>query len=354
MFRYFDITISPIVKNIVVETSAINIFNLVEPSKPLLSYTNKIKDKKHVYSSFYKDNNTAYKKKIIKFLVKKSHGFDNYKEFFKNIKQLSKKYRYFIKTDIVGAYYNVSLDTVYEIIEKNVDNLEIKNYLIRFFHFISTNYEIHKYLYITDYSEFIFRLLILDLVTDKKIIFRMDDILLYDNDREMLKKRIYKLSLELSAHPLYLNITKTYEIDVVYNSIYVFKCIVTTPKTQIDDKTKNIIQYHINNNKVINIYQMNNSLYEYFIFLKNNYIPKQSNKKHPYIKISCFTRINIFQKIIYYLYKKINKTRSNENEGLGFKPTTNVKHIDFIKRNSISEDNKICYLKKLNNFFAKK
>lgn len=316
--------------------------DIVKPRNNILSYTTKKQDDNFVYFNFYKDKNEKMKNCILPFL-KKISGNCNNNQIFKKIKELTKTYRYFIKTDIIGAYYNFTFDLLFKTILNNIHNEIIRNYLIEFFEYINNNYEKHQFLYITEYSEYIFRLFLQEVIKDEKIIYRMDDIILYGNNMTLLKSKLKELSTDLSFYNLYINPNKTSYIDVIYDSIYVFKTIITTPICGIlDNQMKNIINQLIDNNEPINVYEMNDYLYEYFTFLEKKII-NTNILPQPEIKVVYIKNLKFYKRLVHNLFEYLYRTETVNNE-LVYKPPNNSEsnlenyYIKYSSRSRYAED----------------
>lgn len=293
--------------------------DIVKPRNNILSYKIKKQDDQFVYFNFYKDNNETMKNKILPFLKKISGGYNN-NQIFKKIKELTKTYRYFIKTDIIGAYYNFSLELVYNTILSRVNNRDIRNYLIGFFEHINNHHENYQYLYVSDYSEYIFRLFLQDNIKNENVIYRIDDIILYGNNLTTLKEKLKELSLDLSLYSLYLNPNKTCYIDVIYDSIYIFKTIVITPLCGVlDNKIKDTIKELIDSGESINVYEMGDDLYEYFNFLQKE-INETDIFPKPEIKVSYTQNIKLYKRLVHNLFEYLYRS-DTINNNLSYKPT---------------------------------
>ncbi|QKE44614.1 hypothetical protein Yalta_167 [Yalta virus] len=290
----------------------VNFKNILVPPKNLASYRIKNCDEDFLYFNFYKDNNKDQKKKIIKVLKDISGSYNNI-QLFQKIKKLSKTYRYFIKTDLIGAYYNLKMGFVYNTILSRIPNRDVKDYLIGFYDYIKDNYETYSYLYITEYSEYIFYMFLKDIIKEKNILFRIDDILIYDNNKEVITEKLKDLSNALNIYSLYINIPKTYYIDTVYDSIYVFKTIVTTPSCGIlDNKIKNKIRELIEKNEIINVYEMEEDLYTYFNLLEKK-LQNSSIVPTPHINVKYIKNMPLYKTLMYNLLNYIYRSTTIDN-----------------------------------------
>lgn len=236
--------------------------------------------------NYYKDLDTNNKNNIKK-IFKKQIYKKSFTDTIKEINLLSKKYKYFIQTDLMGAFFNFSFENIFKTLNY-INNEYVFNYISGFYKYIKENYELHEYLYISNYSEYIFTLFLQNIFKNQNIIFKMDDIILYGDDMSKLLQTFKNLSKTLSQYSLYFNPNKTFYINTFYDSIYIFETIVSTPHNNIlDNRLKKKIMTLIKNEKTINIYSMTDQLYNYFLMLPRD------------IKIEVYNDINIFKKTFY-------------------------------------------------------
>lgn len=271
------------------------------PTKELPSQSIKnIKDDVITFN-YYSDLNIEAKK-IIENTLKSNSYYQTSSQFFNKIKKLTEDNRYFIQTDIIGAYYNFTFDNIFKVLKTNVKDQFIYNYLFGFFNYIKNTYEKVDYLYITDYSEYIFALFLENIFKPRKIIFKKDDILFYGDEMSVLKNSFKEMSCILAEYLLYFNTKKTFYIDTFYDSIYIFKTIVTTPRCQIlDEKVMSKIKKAMLKSEQINIYELNDELYNYISVLSNDIIEKTSF--HPSIKIKYYKNISFYKKLFYNFFE---------------------------------------------------
>lgn len=276
--------------------------------------SNKIKryENGKVIFNTYNDMENEKKLKIKSLLKSLSKSMDK-KKFFENIVDLAKKNRYFIQTDIIGAFYNISYKTLFQKISYLLDE-ETFIYLLEFYDYIHLHYEKDDYLYISCYSEELFKLYLNEFFKDLDVIYKMDDILFYDNDIDILKKMMKNAEKKLNISNLYFNETKTQYIDTMFNSIYIFKTIVTVPKCNILDKNiRDLIEKASSTDKIINVYNFSD-IYSYIKHLEGLNDSCKFIIKY-YINVPIWTKIKFM--FVNYFYKTDNVINDLIYNGFG-------------------------------------
>lgn len=201
----------------------------------------------------YSDANIKVRNEIKTYLKDKFTIYSD-TEFINKVKELTKTNKYFVKTDIIGAYYNVCLEDIYETLKYFKINTNIYNYLQGYFTFIEKNEHTNKFLYITNYSQLLFGAYLKKTLKDINFISRYDDIVIYGNTKKEITTQFNKLTKALHNKNLFLNKNKTVLYDTAINSIFVLKTLINIPSSGVlDDKTKHILKESFQNNYYINI-----------------------------------------------------------------------------------------------------
>jgi len=309
--------------------------NIIRPSEILPSENIKVATECGYMARCYIDNNVEKKKIIIKYLENIVEVLPLNK-FFDKIIKIAEKNRYFIQTDIIGAYYNITLDTVYSLIDEFVIDESHNAYLKGFYKYVQETYNEHNYLYLTEYSDFLFTLYLNKIFKNEKILFKKDDMLLYGDDMLDLNNTFEKISKLLKENGLYINPKKTFIIDIMYDSIYIFRTIVSIPKIEIlDERIKMIIEEKVKKNIKLNIYQFNGVLYNFINSLKNDNV-----------SLKLYINLPFYKKIYYSFNKKLyysNKTyvpNQHKYFNLGFFEKNETIEVD---SNSCEEDDLYSY-----------
>lgn len=230
-------------------------WNIPTPTKELNSeyYKEYLKDGSLV-TKIYNDMNYIMREKI-KYSLKKNVQYATTEDFINKIKSLTRNNKYYFKTDIIGAYYNISFETVLETLKYNSDISEdIEKYLYKFFTFIKKEDGNKDYLYITNYSSLLFDIYLKRILAGIKFISRYDDIILYSNNLNDLKIQFDKLVDALKSNGLYLNKNKSALYNTDVNSIFILKNLINIPNSgKLDETTKNILKEYIKRGEYIKI-----------------------------------------------------------------------------------------------------
>lgn len=286
--------------------------DIILPDENLPSkHIKKFKDGKLIFN-YYSDLNIDMKTKV-ESVLKKRIDYINFKDFLAKVKDLTKNYRYFIQTDIIGAFYNFSFESIFNTLHDLIKDKDVCEYIFGFYIHIRDLYEKYEYLYISDYSRYIFTLFLQSIFKDQNIISMVDDIILYGDDMEELKKIFKDISIVLSNFKLYFNRDKTFYIDTFYDSIYIFKTIVSVPRCNIlDNKITSKIRDIIIKGEKIKVYELNDIIYNYIKILKSE-LSEMPNTSPPLIRIEYYKGLSLYKKIFYDLfeYLSISKTVNN-------------------------------------------
>lgn len=205
-------------------------------------------------TKIYTDMNFNMRNKI-KSELRNNITYNTTDQFISKIKTLAHIYKYFLKTDIVGAYYNVNYKTILSTLRANSDiSKKTEEYLLGLFNVIKSKENDKEYLYVTNYSPLLFGIYLKRILSDIRFISRYDDIVLYGNNLDKLKEQFDKLTKILKTNGLYLNRNKTTLYDTDINSIFILKNLINIPSSgKLDDVTKNILKEYKKNGEYIKI-----------------------------------------------------------------------------------------------------
>lgn len=313
--------------------------DIILPNEDLPSkHIKKFKDGKLIFN-YYSDLNIKTKTKNEE-VLKKRIDYNNFKDFLTKVKALTKNYRYFIQTDIIGAFYNFSFESIFNTLYELINDKEVCEYIFGFYKHIRDLYETYEYLYISDYSRYIFTLFLQSILKKKNIISMVDDIILFGDDMDELKKLFKDVSIILSNYNLYFNLEKTFYIDTFYDSIYIFKTIVTVPRCNVlDNRIISIIRESVLKGEKIKVYELNDIIYSYIKILKLE-LEEVLNKPNPVIRIEYYKGISLYKKIFYdiFEYFSISKSVNNNLRYIPLEKILNAKKDIYYIEATESED----------------
>lgn len=300
--------------------------DVVLPCKDLPSKRIKrFKDGKLIFN-YYTDTNVEMKSKA-EAILKKNMNYLTFKDFLSRLKTLSKRYRYFIQTDIIGAFYNFSFNDIAETLYYNVKDNELRKYIYGFYVYIRNTHEMNEYLYISDYSRYIFTLFLQRIFKNKNMISIVDDIILYGDDMDELKKMFKEFSVTLSEFRLYFNREKTFYLDTFYDSIYIFKTIVSVPACNIlDNRVMDKIKDSIAKGEKIKVFELTDLIYNYIKVLKLER-KEPRYKTNTLIGIEYHKNISLCKKLFYdmFEYFSVSKTVNNNLRYVPLEKVINTK-----------------------------
>jgi hypothetical protein len=313
--------------------------DIILPDEDLPSkHIKKFKDGKLIFN-YYSDMNIEMKVKTEN-VLKKRIDYINFKDFLAKVKNLTKNYRYFIQTDIIGAFYNFSFESIFNTLNDVIKDKNVCKYIFGFYIHIRDLYEKYEYLYISDYSRYIFTLFLQSIFKNKNIISMVDDIILYGDDMDELKKVFKEVSIILSNYKLYFNRDKTFYIDTFYDSIYIFKTIVSVPHCNIlDNRIISKIKESVLKGEKIKVYELNDLIYNYIRILKSE-LEELLNNSNSVIRIEYYKNISLYKKIFYdiFEYLSISKTVNNNLRYVPLEKMLNTKKDIYYIEASESDD----------------
>lgn len=200
-----------------------------------------LKDGK-LLTRIYVDNNLEIRNGIKSYL-QTLVPYGTHRLFIEKIKDLSKKFRYIFKTDLISAYYNIKFIDILETLKYFQTPEPIYNYIAKYFEHIKTKNELKDFLYVTNYSHYLMGAHLQKILFNVNFISRFDDIIIYGNTKEEIKYEFDKMVSSLEKHKLYLNKKKSALYDMYFNSIFILRSIINIPKSGIiDDVTINILK----------------------------------------------------------------------------------------------------------------
>lgn len=245
-------------------SSSISGFELDERVKepcPLID-ANKFYNQKKFAPTLYKECNDDLSQLVMRYLKKHVPSL-NLTCFVKRTVALTRKYRYCMQTDLQRAWYIFDFSNIERLILKYIEDESIALYLISFYERIAMVEE-EDYLYISNYSQYIFILFLKDTIP-KNIKFSSfyDDIIVFGHSMDALVQTYQTISNVMIEKKMIPNDKKTIYTDITKNSLIMLNTVISVPTDTFDSRLKAYIEEKIDNDKPVNLYSITTDIHLY-------------------------------------------------------------------------------------------